>query len=77
MADRPDPREPEMDASALYREETITDRRVGTIRMMTPITPDGSVDENVFAFSVLSVVMLGALGLLLQTRAAEASDAVR
>jgi len=64
MADRPDPREPEMDASALYREETITDRRVGTIRMMTPITPDGSVDDKRPVLFVGEAQMLTSVGPL-------------
>ena len=38
--------EPKMDAANLYREETFTDRRVGTIRRLTPIKTDGSVDPN-------------------------------
>jgi hypothetical protein len=33
-----------MDASSLYREEIVTDRKVGTIRMMTPLKDDGSTD---------------------------------
>lgn len=36
--------EPTMNADELYREEVITDRRVGTIRVLTPVTPDGSRD---------------------------------
>jgi hypothetical protein len=36
--------EPAMDAADLYREELITDRRVGTIRVLTPIKADGSTD---------------------------------
>ncbi len=36
--------EAKMDASSLYREEIITDRKVGTIRMMTPLKADGSAD---------------------------------
>ena len=34
-----------MDADNLYREEIITDRKVGTLRMMTPVKSDGSVDS--------------------------------
>jgi hypothetical protein len=39
-------REPEakMDPTSLYREEIVTDRKVGTLRMMTPLTASGSVD---------------------------------
>ncbi|MCP4048735.1 MAG: hypothetical protein GY732_22385 [Gammaproteobacteria bacterium] len=35
-----------MDATALAREETYTDSRVGTIRKMTPVTLDGEQDNN-------------------------------
>ncbi len=30
----------------LYREESFTDLRVGTIRMLTPVKPDGSDDPS-------------------------------
>ena len=36
---------PSMNVSALYREETITDRRVGTIQRLTPVTPQGDTDS--------------------------------
>lgn len=35
-----------MDADALYHEEVFTDRRVGTIQRLTPVTSDGEVDSN-------------------------------
>lgn len=40
-------REPEakMDPTSLYREEIITDRKVGTLRVMTPLTSDGATDS--------------------------------
>lgn len=44
MAQRPDPAESKMDASALYREDIITDRKVGTIRRMIPVLPSGADD---------------------------------
>ena len=34
-----------MDSSQIYLEETFTDRRVGTIRRLTPVTADGAVDS--------------------------------
>jgi hypothetical protein len=37
-------REPSMDSNALYQEETITDRKVGMLRRMTPIKNDGARD---------------------------------
>ncbi len=33
-----------MDSTQIYREETFTDRRVGTIRQLTPVTADGGPD---------------------------------
>jgi hypothetical protein len=36
--------EPKMDSQDLYREDLYSDRRVGTIRVMTPVKPDGTPD---------------------------------
>ncbi len=36
--------DPKMDANDLYREDSYSDRKVGTIRVMTPVKPDGSPD---------------------------------
>lgn len=33
-----------MDAQQLYHEEVFTDRKVGTIRRLTPVTADGAAD---------------------------------
>ncbi|MGH8660877.1 MAG: hypothetical protein ACREUB_03845 [Burkholderiales bacterium] len=48
MAQKPDDRtgEARMDPKSLYREEVITDRKVGTIRVLTPIISDGSTDAS-------------------------------
>lgn len=48
MAQRPDQGAPDtkMDASALYREDIVTDRKVGTIRRMTPLKSDGTDDAT-------------------------------
>jgi hypothetical protein len=46
MAQKPDDRDPKMDAAALYKEEIVTDRKVGTIRMLTPIKKDGAADAS-------------------------------
>jgi hypothetical protein len=37
-------RQATMDASQIYREEVFTDRRVGTIRRLTPVTAAGDPD---------------------------------
>lgn len=36
--------EPQMDVNDLYREDVYSDRKVGTIRVTTPVKPDGSPD---------------------------------
>jgi len=38
--------EPKMDSKDLYREDIYSDRRVGTIRVMTPVKPDGTPDPT-------------------------------
>jgi hypothetical protein len=43
MAQRAEP-EAKMDPASLYREEIITDRKVGTLRVMTPLTSSGATD---------------------------------
>jgi hypothetical protein len=45
MAQRPET-DAKMDPSSLYREEIITDRKVGTLRMMTPLTIEGTTDAS-------------------------------
>ena len=37
--------EAKMDVNNLYREEIITDRKVGTLRVMTPLKSDGTADS--------------------------------
>lgn len=43
----PEPKSPELalDPDKLYVEEVFTDRRIGTIRRLTPVTKDGKPDE--------------------------------
>ncbi len=43
-----DPQELELklEASDLYREEVFTDRRIGTLRRLTPVTPEGADDPG-------------------------------
>jgi hypothetical protein len=79
MADRPDPREPEMDAGELYREEIVTDRKVGTIRMMTPITAAGTVDGKrpmLFVGEAQMLTSMGPLPISFEIEAASLAEAV-
>jgi len=48
MATRPDERmtDPVMDPTDLWHEEVFTDRRVGTIRRLTPVKGDGGRDPQ-------------------------------
>ena len=48
MASRPDERmtEPKMEPDSLFLEEVFTDRRVGTIRRLTPVKGDGTIDAT-------------------------------
>jgi hypothetical protein len=54
----------EMDASELYREELITDRRVGTIRVLQPITPEGTPDPSRRAEYVGEAQIMTSVGAL-------------
>jgi hypothetical protein len=40
------PNELKMDAASLYREDVYTDRRIGTIRVLTPVTGAGLADPS-------------------------------
>src|SRR3954470_6148042 len=44
MATKSEQNEIKLDPAALYLEEVFTDRRIGTIRRMTPVTKDGARD---------------------------------
>ncbi|MGH8700712.1 MAG: hypothetical protein ACREVR_05985 [Burkholderiales bacterium] len=48
MAERPDdrPTDIKLDPASLYLEEVFTDRRIGTIRRLTPVKGDGSRDPK-------------------------------
>jgi len=56
--------EPKMDPTTLYREEVITDRRVGTIRVLTPVTPMGATDSKRKVLYVGETQVLTAGGML-------------
>jgi hypothetical protein len=43
MADMPE-LDIQMDPNALYREEIYTDRKIGTIRALVPVTAEGATD---------------------------------
>jgi hypothetical protein len=79
MADRPDPRDPEMDAASLYREEVVTDRRVGTIRVLVPITAGGDDDVQrpmLFVGEAQMLTSVGPLPISFEIEATTLAEAV-
>lgn len=68
-----------MDADALYQEDTFTDQRVGTIRRMTPVKPDGSIDDSRNVQYIGQAQMMtpaGALPLTFEIEATDLSEAI-
>lgn len=63
-----------MDPGTLYREDTFTDRRVGVIRVMTPVTVDGSVDLGRKILYVGEAQLLSPVGALPITFEIEATS---
>jgi hypothetical protein len=43
---RTPPAEATMDPASLYREEIYTDRQIGTLRVLVPVTADGAPDAS-------------------------------
>jgi len=56
--------EAQMSADALYREETFTDQRVGTVRRMSPVKPDGSDDPSRPAIYIGQATVMTPMGSL-------------
>jgi hypothetical protein len=46
MATQPEMNEIKVDPSSLFLEEVFTDRRIGTIRRLTPVKKDGERDTS-------------------------------
>lgn len=68
-----------MDPASLYREEVATDRRIGTIRVLTPIKVEGMTDASRRVLYIGEAQMLtpaGALPLAFEIDATSLADAV-
>ncbi len=81
MAERPDDRmpDPTMDPNELYREEIVTDRRVGTLRVLSPIKSDGTADaqrKTVYVGEAQIYTNMGALPLSFEIAATTLAEAV-
>jgi hypothetical protein len=64
MASEPSALELKMDPTSLYREDTFTDRRMGMIRVLTPVTSDGLTDPSRKVLYVGEAQLLTAAGPL-------------
>jgi regulator of protease activity HflC (stomatin/prohibitin superfamily) len=79
MADNNAARDVRMDASDLWREEIITDRKIGTIRMMVPVKSDGAPDParaTVFTGEAQMMTNMGPLPISFDIEAKSLADAV-
>jgi len=79
MAERPDPRDTQMDATALWREEIYTDRKVGTIRAMQPVGADGTADakrQPIYVGEAQIMTSMGPLPVSFEIEAATLAEAV-
>lgn len=73
------PGDPQMNAAALYREDVFTDQRVGTVRRLTPVKPDGSDDPArplLFIGQATVMTPMGSLPLSFELEAANLADAI-
>ena len=73
------PGEPQMNAGALYREDTFTDQRVGTVRRLTPVKSDGSDDPSrplLFVGQATVMTPMGSLPLSFELEARTLAEAV-
>jgi hypothetical protein len=70
----PDAADPRMDVNDLYREDTYSDRKVGTIRVVTPVKPDGSPDPLRKAVYVGQAQIMTPAGVLPLTFEIEATN---
>lgn len=81
MADRPNPRTPDMamDAASLYREEIYTDRTAATLRVMVPVKTDGSTDgsrETLYLGEAQIMTNVGPLPVSFEIDASNLAEAV-
>ncbi len=54
----------EFDAANLFREETITDLRTGTIKVLYPITKDGSADPMRAPMFICQTELMSQAGMI-------------
>jgi hypothetical protein len=78
MAD-PKVTEAAMDAESLYREEIYTDRKVGTLRVLVPVTPQGAPDParpTLYQGEAQLMTNMGPLPISFEIEAGDLAEAV-
>jgi hypothetical protein len=68
-----------MDAASLYREEMVTDRKLGLLRVMVPIKTDGSPDparETIFTGEAQLMTNVGPLPISFDIPARTLAEAI-
>lgn len=79
MAAQNDLPDVKLDPTSLYREEVFTDRRAGTLRRLTPISVDGSVDNSrhvLFSGQTQLLTPAGVLPLVFEIEATTLQEAL-
>ncbi len=69
-----------MNPAELYREDIFTDRKVGTIRRLTPVTPDGAADaqrKTVYVGQAQLLTPVGAVPISFEIEASSLQQAVQ
>jgi len=75
MSQQPDAK---MNPAELYREEVFTDQKIGTIRRLTPVTPEGEIDtsrEVLYSGSTQVMTPMGALPINFNLEASTIGEA--
>ncbi|MCI5851636.1 MAG: hypothetical protein MR009_08780 [Sutterellaceae bacterium] len=70
----------EMNAGNLYEEKIVSDRKIGTIRVMTPIKDDGTRDESrktLFIGEAQIMTRMGGLPINFEIPAENLAEAVK
>lgn len=71
--------DPQMDATSLYKEEMFTDRKIGALRKLTPVTPAGDIDASrpvLFVGQAEIMTNMGPVPLSFEIEAASLAEAV-
>jgi hypothetical protein len=79
MSSTTDGRQATMDPTQIYLEETFTDRKVGTIRRLTPVTADGSTDAArpvIFVGQAQVMTPMGAIPISFELEAVSLNAAI-